>query len=144
MVGYSEKSLSDKLGMKMGDNISILHAPDNYDDLIGGWPVGASVSRDVLDETFTFMHYFARSEDQLATDLIRLKEHLDKKGMLWISWPKQSALRQAQGVKGGIESDLDESVVRHLGLAAGLVDVKVAAIDEVWSGLKFVWRVKDR
>jgi hypothetical protein len=119
----------------MGDNVSILNAPGNYDDLIDGWPMGVSVSRDSFDEMFTFIHYFTESEEQLADDILKLKERLDKQGMLWVSWPKKAA---------GLKTDLDESVVRHLGLAAGLVDVKVAAVDEVWSGLKFVWRMKDR
>lgn len=139
--GNSEKSLSDKLGMKMEDNISILNAPDNYDDLVGGWPVGVSVSRDVLDENFTFIHYFAKSRAKLAADIGGLKEHLDKAGMLWVSWAKKTALRQAQGVN---KTDVEENIVREIGLGAGLVDVKVVAVDEVWSGLKFVWRVKDR
>lgn len=135
MAGYSQKSLADKLGIKAGANISILNAPDNYDDLIGSWPVGVSVSRNALDETFNFMHYFVTEDDQLAKDILKIKEHLDKTGMLWISWPKQTS---------GVKTDLNENDVRHIGLVAGLVDVKVAAIDEIWSGLKFVYRVKDR
>lgn len=119
----------------MGDNISILHAPDNYDQLIDGWPVGSSVSRDVLDETFSFMHYFATKRAKLEADFPSLKEHLDKSGMLWVSWPKMTA---------GVATDVNENVVRDIGLAGGLVDVKVAAVDETWSGLKFVWRTKDR
>jgi hypothetical protein len=64
-----------------------------------------------------------------------MKNHLDEGGMLWISWPKKAAT---------IETDLDENIVREIGLKAGLVDVKVCAVDEIWSGLKFVYRVKDR
>lgn len=140
MAGYSEKPLADKLGLKIGDNISILHAPDHYDDLIDDWPVGSSVSRNVLDENFSFIHYFATKRAKLESDFPTLKEHLAKTGMLWVSWPKQAALRQAQGIK----SDLDENIIREIGLASGLVDVKVVAVDETWSGIKFVWRTRDR
>lgn len=138
-AGYSNKSLADKLGLKIGDNISILNAPASYDELIENWPVGVSVSRDALDESFTFIHYFATKQAKLAKDFPALKEHLDSKGRLWISWPKQTG-QQKQPIK----SNVTENVVREIGLANGLVDVKVAAIDETWSGLKFVYRLKDR
>ncbi|MFI5240358.1 MAG: DUF3052 domain-containing protein [Candidatus Saccharimonadia bacterium] len=133
--GSSNRSLADKLGIKMGENISIFHAPENYDDLIGNWPVGVSVSRDVYDEMFSFIHYFARGASELEHDLGKLVEHLLRDGSLWISWKKKSAAR---------DSSFGETEVRALGLATGLVDVKVAAIDEEWSGLKFVRRSRDR
>lgn len=125
-----EKSLSDKLGIKIGANIAIINAPKHYDELIGGWPIGASVSRK-LDETFTFIHYFSKSKDQLAGAFLELMKHMDKNGMLWVSWQKGSAA-------------LNENIVRELGLKAGLVDVKVVSVDEGWSALKFVYRLVDR
>lgn len=134
-AGYSNKSLADKLGIKSGDNITILNAPANYDDLIDEWPVGASVSRDILDETFTFIHYFVTERVQLETDLAGLVAHLEKAGMLWVSWPKGTS---------GVKTDVDENVLREVILPTGLVDVKVAAVDETWSGLKFVWRKEKR
>ncbi len=130
-TGYSGKSLADKLGIKSGDNICIINAPANYDDLIDDWPVGASVTRENLDEVFTFIHYFAADRAKLEADLPSLIEHLDKKGMIWFSWPKAAS---------GVASDVNENVLRELILPTGLVDVKVAAVDETWSGLKFMWR----
>jgi hypothetical protein len=134
-AGYSGKSLADKLGIKHDANICLVNAPANYDDLIDEWPVGASVSRDVLDEVFTFIHYFVTDRAQLVIDVPILAEHLDKQGMLWVSWPKGTS---------GVKSDVNENVLRELILPTGLVDVKVAAIDETWSGLKFVWRKSNR
>ena len=81
-----------------------------------------------------FMMWFARSKQELS-DLEQVVKSLAPSGMLWVSWPKKSS---------GVSSDLDENKVRSVGLAAGLVDVKVCAVSEVWSGLKFVRRLKDR
>ncbi len=134
MAGYSDTPLINKLGIKVGLNMTVLNAPAHYDQLIGDWPVGVSVSRS-LDETFAFIHYFTQSKLELEQQFPDLVAHLDKRGMLWVSWPKKAS---------GMESDLDDNVIREIGLANGLVDVKVAAIDEVWSGIKFVYRLKDR
>ncbi len=135
MAGYSETPLVKKLGIKVGANMALLNEPNNYDDLINDWPVGVSISRDLSEPTYDFIHYFVADHGQLASDFPSLKEHLDKKGLLWVSWPKKAS---------GQQTDLDENMVRELGLAAGLVDVKVAAVDDTWSALKFVYRVKDR
>ena len=78
---------------------------------------------------------FTKSKAALAEKFTRLSKQLAPAGMLWVSWPKKSS---------GVATDLDENIVREIGLAAGLVDVKVCAVTEVWSGLKFVRRVKDR
>ncbi|HEX3822734.1 MAG TPA: hypothetical protein VHW45_20555 [Candidatus Sulfotelmatobacter sp.] len=78
---------------------------------------------------------FAKSGAALTKDFNRIAKTLAPAGMLWVSWPKK---------RSGVKTDLDENVVRGIGLAAGLVDVKVCAVTEVWSGLKFVRRVKDR
>lgn len=134
MAGYSNKPLVDKLGIKSGANVAIIKAPPNYDELIGEWPVGVSVTR-TLEGEHDFIHYFVRNTSTLAAVFSNLKQQLRKTGMLWISWPK---------VGGGVVTDLNENEVRRLGLKTGLVDVKVAAIDETWSGLKFVYRVVDR
>jgi len=82
-----------------------------------------------------FIHFFATRRRQLEQKFAALKKALAKDGMLWISWPKGSS---------GVATDLNENVVREIGLARGLVDVKVCAIDSVWSGLKFVYRLRDR
>lgn len=83
----------------------------------------------------TFIHYFAHSRELLQHDFPTLKKALVKDGMLWISWPKKTSK---------IASDLDENIIREIGLNNGLVDVKVCAVDDDWSGLKFVYRLKDR
>jgi hypothetical protein len=133
--GYSGKSLADKLGLKGDDNVCVINALANYDELIGHWPMGASVTREHLNEIFSFIHYFASERAKLVADLSQLAEHLEKTGMLWVSWPKASS---------GVATDVNENVLREVILPTGLVDVKVAAIDETWSGLKFVWRKEKR
>ena len=82
-----------------------------------------------------FAMVFAKSGTLLTKEFKRIGKVLAPAGMLWVSWPKKSS---------GVATDLDENVVREIGLAAGLVDVKVCAVTDVWSGLKFVRRVKDR
>jgi hypothetical protein len=79
--------------------------------------------------------FFAKSGSELKKEFPRIAKALAPAGMLWVSWPKKSS---------GVATDLDENIIREIGLAAGLVDVKVCAVTEVWSGLKFVRRVKDR
>jgi hypothetical protein len=81
------------------------------------------------------IHYFTSSAAQLSKDLPGLRKEMDENGAIWISWPKKSS---------GVATDLDENGLRHLALKTGLVDVKVCAVDEVWSGLKLVIRLKDR
>ena len=78
---------------------------------------------------------FTKSKEGLSADFAYLSQQLTPAGMFWVTWPKKSS---------GVATDLDENIVREIGLAAGLVDVKVCAVTEVWSGLKFVRRVKDR
>jgi len=82
-----------------------------------------------------FAMVFSKAKAGLTKDFVRIAKLLTPAGMLWVSWPKKSS---------GVATDLDENVVRNIGLAAGLVDVKVCAVTEVWSGLKFVRRLKDR
>jgi hypothetical protein len=97
-------------------------------------PEGAKRAKSLAGK-LDFIHYFAKSKAGLAKDLPKLKKCLAMNGMLWISWPKLSS---------GVESDVTEKVVHTLGLKTGLVDVKVCAVDETWSGFKFVFRLKDR
>lgn len=86
-------------------------------------------------EDYDYIHFFAKTSLELAKAFPDLKNALAKTGMLWLSWPKRSS---------GMQTDLDENRVMQIGLNGGLVDIKVAAIDETWSGLKFVYRLKDR
>ena len=134
MAGYSRKPLVQKLGIKDGWTIAILNAPRGYDGILGKMP------RDVTRKTtaigpLDFVHFFTREKRELERRFPALARALAPAGMLWISWPKQAS---------GVPTDLTENMIRAVGLAHGLVDVKVAAVDDVWSGLKFVRRLKDR
>lgn len=133
-AGYSNRTLSEKLGIESGTRIVALGAPPAYSTLLGTLPVGATVHTRLPAES-GFIHRFVRRRDELAADFPRLARALTDDGTLWISWPKRAS---------GVNTDLDENIVREIGLAGGLVDVKVCAVDEVWSGLKFVRRIENR
>ncbi|MEP7226837.1 MAG: DUF3052 domain-containing protein [Gemmatimonadales bacterium] len=134
MAGYSKRTLVEKLGIKPSTQVVALSAPPTYASLLGALPAGASL-RSRLPAASGFIHKFTRTRDDLATDFPRLARALTDTGTLWISWPKGDS---------GVETDLSENIVREIGLEQGLVDVKVCAVDEVWSGLKFVRRVENR
>ena len=134
VAGYSNRSLVAKLGIKAGAQITILNAPAGYARTLGRLPPRVSRkgrARGPLD----FVHFFTSQKRELERRFAALARGLAPAGMLWISWPKQSS---------GVPTDLTEDVIRAIGLAHGLVDVKVAAVDDVWSGLKFVRRLRDR
>lgn len=131
-AGYSGTPLHKKLGIKAGDKAWVSGAPNGYElelQKAGEFHLAPKLA-DV-----DFAHVFTASRAELARDFPKLKSALKPAGMVWVSWPKKSS---------GVKTDLDENIVRDLGLKAGLVDVKVCAVDEVWSGLKFVFRLKDR
>jgi hypothetical protein len=133
-AGYSKTPLLEKLGIKEGTRVAILGAPHEYLRKLGELPEGvliATSSRRPSD----FMQFFATNRRQLESEVPKLKKKLSQLGMLWICWPKRSS---------GFKTDLSGNAVRKIGLDNGLVDVKIAAIDETWSGLKFVRRVGDR
>lgn len=132
--GYSKKALATKLGIKEGIRIALLNQPKNYCEALGELPPGVSIAKS-LRGTLDFIHFFTKSRKEFERTFPRLKKNLAKDGMLWISWPKGSS---------NVKTDLSENIVIEIGLKNGLVDVKVAAIDETWSGLKFVYRLKDR
>src|SRR5258705_13611958 len=123
-AGYSGTPLPKKLGLKSGQRIIILGAPDDYDAILGDLPDGLETA-DSLTGIFDFIHFFTVERGELETQFPPLKAALAQDGMLWISWPKKASK---------IPTDLDENIIRDIGLANGLVDVKVAAIDERWSG----------
>lgn len=133
-AGYSKRSLVEKLGIKSGQRVAILHAPSDYVALLAPLP-NQVVWLEELGEELDFIQFFTTSCQELAVRFPQLKASLAYKGMLWISWPKRTAK---------MPTDLDENIIRELGLMHELVDVKVAAIDQTWSGLKFVYRLKDR
>jgi len=133
-AGYSKNPLRVKLGIKPGMKVRFLNAPPPYAKLLGNLPEGVSVARTTRGP-LDFIHFFTTSIAELNRELPALKEHLAKDGMLWVSWPKKTSAMAA---------GFGENEVRDEGLAAGLVDVKVCAVDDDWSGLKFVYRTKDR
>lgn len=114
-----------------------ISAPKGYRTLLGTLPPGARIttSPGTARGTRDFIHCFVTARRTLATRFPGLARALTPAGMLWVSWPKGTS---------GVATDLAENVVREIGLANGLVDVKVCAVDATWSGLKFVRRVKDR
>lgn len=134
MAGYSKRSLIDKLGIKPGHTLLMAHAPDGYAALLGALPAGVTQVPSAQG-TLDFVHAFFTRRAEFEREFAQLRAHLAKDGMLWVSWPKG---------KSKIKTDLNENLIREFGLANGLVDVKVAAIDDDWSGLKFVFRLKDR
>jgi hypothetical protein len=137
MAGYSGTPLAKKLGIKDGFRVALLHVPDEVRIELRDALVKCRVQRFGVngDYGFDFIFLFAKSRAGLALDLTPAAEALAPAGMLWISWPKKSS---------GVPTDLTEDVIRQNGLAAGLVDVKVCAVTEVWSGQKFVIPVKSR
>lgn len=134
MAGYSQKSLLDKLGIKSGFKILVAHEPESYWQEIGKLPDEVRVMNK-LSSSLNFIHYFTTQKNDLNNIFLQLKKCLASNGMLWISWPKKSSK---------VPSNVDENIVREIGLKNGLVDVKVCAIDDIWSGLKFVYRLEDR
>ena len=126
--------MAKKLGLTDGLVVYVENAPDAYFDWLSPLPGDLTV-KDKLTGELDFIHVFVKEATVFKREFVKCKKHLKKTGMLWISWPKKSSK---------VPTDLDENVIRDFGLTAGLVDVKVCAVDEVWSGLKFMYRLKDR
>jgi hypothetical protein len=133
MAGYSGTLLARKLGIKDGHRIALVAAPDGFDETIGPLPEADVDSR--LRASLDVVVFFAPRRGELERRFGALKRALDPAGGLWIAWPKRSSR---------VETDLTEDVVREIALANGLVDNKVCAIDETWSGLRLVYRLADR
>ena len=133
-AGYSGTPLSRKLGIKPQARVGLIGAPYDFDEVLGELPPGVSVRRRARG-TFDVIVVFVQKRSELERRLPALKKALDQAGGLWVAWPKRSS---------GVATDLGEGPVREVGLASGLVDNKVCAIDETWSGLRFVYRLADR
>ena len=134
MAGYSGTPLIQKIGIKPGHRIILRNHPASFIKNLGRLPEGTQTAERVSGNANVVV-YFTERLAELEKDFSRLAATLVPDGMLWISWPKKASRRA---------TDLTEDVIRRVGLERGLVDVKVCAIDETWSGLKFVIRVKDR
>ena len=128
MAGYSGRSVVQKLGIKPGFRIFVDGAPSPYDDVIGPLPADVTLARR-LTAPLDMVHVFATVAATLRKKLPACREAIAPDGMVWVSWPKKSS---------GVTTDVTENVVRDTALSLVLVDIKVCAIDDTWSGLKFV------
>jgi hypothetical protein len=134
VTAYSHQNLIGKLGIKRDMRVIIMHPPKGYNELIPELHELANVIGR-LTGRFDFIQYFATSVQQLDAVIPNLAMHLEPGGMLWVSWIKRTS---------SLNTGLDDAIVRRLGIQTGLVDVKVASINEDWSGLKFVYRLDAR
>ena len=134
MPGYSGTPLPKKLGIKDGFQVCLIDAPTDVIKELKPSLEKCDIARDPKSP-LDFAMLFTKSSATLKKEFPRTAKALTPAGTLWVSWPKKTS---------GVSTDLNENIVRDIGLAAGLVDVKVCAVTEVWSGLKFVRRLKDR
>ena len=138
MAGYSGTPLVRKIGIKLRDRVLLLNAPRGFDKELAPLPAEVAVSREQSEATGQPVNVticFPAERKELQRALPRLKTKMAQDGMIWVGWRKKAS---------GLASDLNENLIRDAGVALGLVDVKVCAINEIWSGLKFVIPVKDR
>jgi len=134
MAGYSGTPLIKKLGIKEGFLIGFIDSPKGFRKELGTLPANVKVVLD-SDKHFDLIMLFATSAQALVEKFSLLASKLSLEGMLWVAWPKKSS---------GVLTDLSFSNVQRVGLDAGMVDVKICAVNDIWSGVKFVYRVKDR
>ena len=134
MAGYSGTPLPKKLGLKEGSRIALINAPKDLERALGKLPDKAEILTRVI-KPLDIVLLFVLNERALLRDFDKLAKKLASNGMIWVAWPKKSS---------GVPTDLSFERVQRIGLDSGLVDVKICAIDDVWSGLKFVIRLKDR
>jgi hypothetical protein len=127
MAGYSGTPLAKKLGLKDGFKVRLIHPPKYYWKLFSDLPDVRETTRAPYD----FIHLFTTKRQELAKELPKLLKQITRDGMIWVSWPKKSS---------GVATDITEDTIRAECLPMGLVDVKVCAVDETWSGLKLVIR----
>lgn len=136
MAGYSGTPLLQKLGIKPGHRLALLNAPAGFDTVVlGDLPADVATQTDLRGRPLDVIVFFATRRADLARRFRALMRSLQPAGGLWVAWPKRAS---------GVPTDLTEDVVREMALEAGLVDNKVCAIDETWSGLRLVYRLADR
>ena len=135
MAGYSGTPLVKKLGFKEGFRAGLVNSPKGFRKELGELPESVTILTERLSKPLDLIILFADSERVLKTEFPKSMAKLARNGMLWVAWPKKSS---------GLSTDLSFDNVQHVGLRAGLVDVKICAVNDVWSGLKFVYRLKDR
>jgi len=133
-AGYSTNPLFKKLGLKEGFHVLFIHSPENYGDMIGEM-MDKLIVKQKRSNDLNFIHLFTNSQKEFEGLLPVLKLQIKKDGIIWVSWYKKSS---------GKKTELRENMIRDTAIAIGLVDVKVCAIDDDWSALKLVYRIKDR
>ena len=129
-AGYSGTPLAKKLGIKEGSSVLTVNAPDNYEQLLDPVPESCTITTEAASE-IDIVHLFTNSRDELFSTLARLRNVIKQDGMIWVSWYKKAAK---------LPTEITEDTVREAAFPLGLVDVKVCAVDEKWSGLKVVIR----
>ena len=134
MAGYSGTPLAKKLGIKGGSRIFLLNAPGNYLQLVSPLPDGVQIAPQITSHT-DVIHIFSTKKEELSQALHTCLEKMRPNGMIWVSWPKKSSK---------VPTDITEDTIREVALPLGLVDIKVCAVDDVWSGLKLVIRKEKR
>ena len=134
MTGYSGTPLPQKLGIKPGMILVAIDPPDNYRKLLEPIPSGVNFARRPVGKT-KFVHLFVKERGGLAKHLQSLRQKIAQDAAIWVSWPKKSS---------GVPTNITEDVIRAVALPLGLVDVKVCAVDETWSGLKLMIRRENR
>jgi hypothetical protein len=134
MAGYSGTPLIQKLGIKNNFKMAAVNPPTHYWGLLGPLPEGVKTLKSPA-AGMDFIHFFPKSRSDYEKSLLAFKATLVPSGMIWVSWPKAASK---------VPTDLSENLIRNFALKNGLVDIKVCAVDETWSGLKLVIPVKDR
>ena len=134
MAGYSRTPLAKKLGIKDNFRLMFINAPEGFQEELGQLPMGVEITTR-SNKPFNLIVLFAKTERTLKKDFPKVAGKIARDGMIWVAWPKKSS---------GVSTDLSFDTVQTVGLSAGLVDVKICAVNEIWSGLKFVYRLKDR
>jgi len=130
MAGYSATPLVKKLGIKPGEVLYVKNSPGDYDKLCSGLPPDTRLAKRFAGNP-RFVHLFTASRDELAAELVKYRRRIAQDGVIWVSWPKKSAK---------LPSTVSEDTIREVALPLGLVDIKVCAVDDVWSGLKLMIR----
>jgi hypothetical protein len=129
-AGYSGTPLAKKLGFKSGAHVCAIGAPANYRKLLAPLPAGVTFTVRIA-KTCDVVHVFTASRAELAKILAACRKNLAPEAAIWVSWPKKAAK---------VPTDITEDTIREISLPLGLVDIKVCAVDETWSGLKLVLR----
>ena len=133
---YSQKPIYQKLGLKTGDTLKLINAPNNYPEILSETPENIQYipEADTLTQV-NIIHFFPQSIEDYEIQINNLKNQILPNGTIWVSWDK---------TKSKLPHQLNENIIRDTALALGLVDVKVCSVSDTWSGLKLVWRKENR